>query len=205
MSYLINKFKGTYRIKVPYNQWTNDFTRKLDGSLEDVDCYIDCLHGNKVFHYGRDVLQVYIPSLGRGRNILKAIDLSIIFDMEETDSEMLFKFKYNDSDKIIPLLKPRTNGSSISPFSTKNLPKNKSFKIPDEELEAYKAIVAKIPPERALSINHGTNNFIKSMATKKNPMENIKADMRLKGLKSKEYIYSIGQWHNYITYLERNL
>ena len=205
MSYLINKFKGTYRIKVPYNQWTNDFTRKLDGTLEDIDCYIDCLHGNKVFHYGRDVLQAYIPSLGRGRNILKAIDPSIIFDTEETDSEILFKFKYNDSDKIIPLLKPKTIGSNISPFSIKNLPKNKEFKIPDEELEAYKTIVAKIPLERILSITHCTVDFIKTLATKKNPMENIKADMRLKGLKGKEYIYSIGQWHNYITYLERNL
>ena len=87
---------------------TNDFPRKLNGNLEDIDCYIDCLHGNRVFHYGRDILQAYIPSLGRGHNIIRAINEtnpSIIFDTEETDSEVLFKFKYCNSDKIIPLLK----------------------------------------------------------------------------------------------------
>lgn len=207
-SYLIDKFKGTYRIKVPYNQWTNDFTRKLNGNLEDIDCYIECSHGNKVFHYGRDILQVYIPSLGRGHNILKAINninSSIIFNIEETDSEILFKFKYSDSDKIIPLLKPKTSGSNISPFSSKNLPRNKEFKIPDEDLNLYKEIVAKISQERILDITHSTNNFIKSLATKKNPIENIKADMKLKCLKGKEYIYSIGKWNDYIKFLEENL
>ena len=207
-SYLTDKFKNQYRIKVPYNLTTNDFTRKLNGTLEDIDCYIDCQCNNKIFHYGRDVLQAYIPSLGRGHNILKAIseiDPSIIFDIEETDAEILFKFKYSDSDKIIPLLKPKTSGSNISPFSSKNLPRNKEFKIPDEDLNLYKEIVSKIPQERILDLTHSTNNFIKSLATKKNPIENIKADMKLKGLKGKEYIYSIEQWNNYINYLKENL
>ncbi len=205
---MIDKFKGTYRIKVPYNQWTNDFTRKLNGNLEDVDCYIECQYGNKIFHDNRDILIAYIPSLGRGHNILKAInetDQSIIFNIEETDSEILFKFKYSDSDKIIPLLKPKTSGSNISPFSSKNLPRNKGFKIPDEDLNLYKEIVAKIPQERILDLTHSTNSFIKSLATKKNPIENIKTDMKLKGLKGKEYIYSIGEWDKYIKFLKENL
>lgn len=166
------------------------------------------MYGNKVFHYGRDVLQAYIPSLGRGHNVIKAInemDSSMIFDIEETDSEVLFKFKHVNSDKIIPLLKPKTSGSNISPFSSKNLPKNKDFKIPDEELSLYKEIVVKIPQERILTITHSTNSFIKSLTTKKNPIENIKADMKLKGLKGKEYIYSIGEWDKYIKFLKENL
>lgn len=207
-SYLIDKFKGKYRLKVPYDLTTNDFTRKLNGNLEDVDVYIDCLNNTKIFYYGSSILQAYIPSLGRGHNIIKTIneiDTSIIFDIEETDSEILFKFKYVDSDKIIPLLKPKTSGSNISPFSSKNLPRNKEFKIPDEDLNLYKEIVSKIPQERILAITHSTNNFIKLLATKKNPIENIKADMKLKGLKGKEYIYSIGEWNNYINYLKENL
>ena len=207
-SYIVDKFKGQYRLKVPYNQWTNDYTRKLNGTLEDIDVYIDCQYGNKVLHDSRDVLIAYIPSLQRGHNIIKAIneiDSTIIFDIEETDSEILFKFKYADSDKIIPLLKPKTSGANISPFSSKNLPKNKDFKIPDEQFKAYKEIVTKIPQERILILTHSTNNFIKSLATKNNPIENIKADMKLKGLKGKEYIYSIGEWNEYIEYLEENL
>ena len=102
-------------------------------------------------------------------------------------------------------MKPKTNGASISPFSAKNLPRNKDFKIPDKVLKDYKNIVAKIPSERALSINHSTNRFIKSLATKNNPIEDIKVDMALKGLKGKEYIYSIGKWDEYIKYLKENL
>ena len=43
------------------------------------------------------------------------------------------------------------------------------------------------------------------MTTKKNTIENIKADMKIKGLKGKEYIHSIGQWNNYIKYLKEEL
>nr|DAH72837.1 MAG TPA: hypothetical protein [Bacteriophage sp.] len=162
----------------------------------------------KIFYYGSSILQAYIPSLIRGHNVIKTIneiDSSIIFDIEETDSEILFKFKYADSDKIIPLLKPKTSGANISPFSSKNLPLNKDFKIPDEELQSYKDMLANIPENKRLSIGIITNNFIKTLATKKNTIENIKADMKLKGLKGKEYIFSIGRWSNYIKYLKENL
>ena len=206
---MTDKFKGKYRLKVEYDKQTNDFPRKLNGTYEDIDVYIDCQHGNRVFYYGKSVLQAYIPSIGRGHNIIKAINeqfgQDVLFNIEETDSEILFRFHYKDSDKIIPLLKPKTNGANISPFSSKNLPKNKDYKIPDETLIAYKNIVAKIPPERILNLTHSTNNFIKSLVTKKNAWEDIKSDMKLKGLKGKEYIHSIGEWDNYINYLNNNL
>ena len=154
-------------------------------------------------------MQAYIPSIIRGHNIIKYINenlgQNIIFDIEETDEEIIFKFNSKYDEKIIPLLKPKTSGASISPFSSKNLPRNKDYKIPDEDVIAYKNIVAKIPPERILTITHTTNNFIKSLVSKKNTMENIKADMKLKGLKGKEYIHSIGKWNEYIDYLKSNL
>lgn len=126
-----------------------------------------------------------------------------IFDIEETDSEVLFKFNVKYDDKIIPLLKPKTSGSSISPFSSKNLPKNKDYKIPDEELAQYKKIVSKIPRERILDITHTTQRYIKSLATKGNTWDDIKSDMALKGLKGKEYIHSINKWQEYLNYLEK--
>lgn len=129
----------------------------------------------------------------------------IIFGLEETDSEVLFKFKYADSDKIIPLMKPKTSGASISPFSSKNLPKNKDYRISDEDFILYRKIIEKIPQNELLGITHTTEKFIKSLASKRNPIENIKADMKLKGLKGKEYIHSIGKWNEYIKYLEKNL
>lgn len=200
IGYLYDKFKGQYRILCPVNKGTNDFNRKLNGTLEDIDCYISCQNGNKVFHYGGNTLQAYIPSLIRGHNILKVIDSSLIYDIEETDSEVLFKFKYTNSDKIIPLLKPKTNGSLISPFSPKNLPSS-NFKIPDDKLTQYKEIVAKISPDKLLSIGRITNLFLQNLVTKKNTWENIRSDMRLKCVKGKEYIYLIGKWNEYLVFL----
>ena len=143
----------------------------------------------------------------RGHNIVKTIqqsDPSLIFDIEETDSEILFKFKYVNSDKIIPLLKPRTSGSQISPFSSKNLPKS-NFKIPDDKLTQYKQIVSKIPPEKLLTLSRMTYSYLQTLVTKKNTWENIKSDMRLKCVKGKEYIYMIGKWEEYLKYLESEI
>lgn len=208
-NYLISHYKGTYRLKVPYDLSKNQFPRKLNGTLEDIDCYIDCQYGNKIFSYGHGILQAYIPSLIRGHNIIKYINTNygedIIFDIEETDEEVIFKFNAKNDSKIIPLLKPKISGASISPFSSRNLPKNKDYKIPNEDLLKYKNIVSKIPRERILDITHITDKYLKSLTTKTNTWEEIKADMALKGLKGKEYIYSIGKWNDYINYLNNNI
>ena len=58
-SYLIDKFKGKYRLLVEYNRDTNDFNRKLNDTYEDCDIYISCQHGNKVFYYGNSILDTY--------------------------------------------------------------------------------------------------------------------------------------------------
>ncbi len=207
MSYLTDKFKGVYRLKVPIDKNTNDFPRKPNGQYEDIDMYISCQHGNMICHDTGSTLLAYIPSLQRGHNIINTIqeeNLGNVYDIEESDSEVLFKFKYADSDKIIPLLKPKTSGAGISPFSSKNLPKT-AYKIPDEDFIKYKNIMSKIPQNEILRITHTSNDYLKSLVTKKNTWENIKADMRLKGLKLKEYLHFIGKWDEYIKYLEENL
>ena len=117
---------------------------------------------------------------------------------------MLFRFNARDIKKIIPLLKPRTNGSGISPFSSKNLPKTK-YIIPDEDFAMYKNIIKNIPQKEVLGISHMTNDFVKSISTKNNTYENIKNDMIAKGLKGKEYIHSIGKWNEYIEFLRDKL
>lgn len=71
-NYLISHYKGKYRILCDVCQNTNDFPRKLDGNYEDIDCYITCEKGIKIFHYGHGVLNCYIPSIKQGRNILRS-------------------------------------------------------------------------------------------------------------------------------------
>lgn len=106
-------------------------------------------------------------------------------------------------DALEKYLKPKTNGCNISPFSSKNLPKNKSFKIPDEDLLGYKKLVELIGKKQIIALTHMTNDYLKSLATRKNTWGNIKADMALKGLSGKNYIYSIGKWNDYVKYLEK--
>lgn len=85
MSFLTDKFKGKYRLRAPIDTSTNDFPREYNGNFADTDIYIDCSNGIQVGHYGHGVLEAYIPSLGRGRNIVKAIYSDFIKPIEESN------------------------------------------------------------------------------------------------------------------------
>lgn len=206
-NYLISHYKGLYRIKSEYDKKSNQFPRKLDETYEDIDCYIDCHNNIRIFYYGKSILQAYIPSKGRGHNIIRAIKSErgddILFNIEETDSEVLFLFKAKHMKELEFILKPKTGGANISPFSSRNLPKNRDYRIPDKDLVLYKNIVEKIGQNRIIELSHTTNSYLKSLITKNNTWENIKADMSLKGLSGNKYIHSIGKWNEYIKYLER--
>lgn len=202
----MTKYKGIYRLRTEIDKKTNTFPREYNGEFATNDVYIDCHKNIRIHHYGKSILEAYIPSLGRGRNIVKAINQElgddIIFHIEETDEEVLFRFHSKNMDKLEKYLKPKTNGADRSPFSTKNLPKSK-YIIPDEDLVGYKKVIEKIPKNQLITIVHRTNNFLQSLVTKKNTWENIKSDMALKGLKGKEYIHSIGKWEEYIECLRK--
>lgn len=129
----------------------------------------------------------------------------IIFDELETSSEVIFRFKASSMDKLEKYLNPKTFGADISPFSKKNLPKNKDYKIPDEELSPYHDIVKKLGQNRIIELTHMTRKFIQSMINKKRSWNDIKADMALKGLSGKNYIHAIGKWDEYLTYINDNL
>lgn len=208
MNYLITHYKGKYRLKAPYDLKTHQFPRELNGQFADGDVYIDCYNNIKIFSYGHGILEAYIPSIGRGHNIVNAIKENfkedIILYIEETDSEILFRFNSKYMEQLEKYLKPKTNGASISPFSSKNLPKTK-YVIPDEDLVKYKIVVEKIPQNQLITLIHTTQSFLQSLVTKNITWENIKDDMALKGLKGKEYIHSIGKWDEYIIYLNKEL
>lgn len=208
MGYLTQHYPN-YRIRVPYDLKTNQFPRTLNGTYDDIDCYIDCANHVTISYYGKGLLEAYIPSIGRGHNYIKAIQEQFpnipLLNIRETSEEVLFMFNGKYMEQLEDIFKPRTSGASISPFSPKNLPRNKDFKIADEDLAVYKNIVQNIPENKRLSIGRTTNDFIKSLATKKNTYDDIKADMAKKCLKGKEYIYSLGNdtWNKYIDCLRK--
>ena len=244
----MTKYKGVYRLRTEIDKKTNTFPREYNGEFATNDVYIDCHKNIRIHHYGKSILEAYIPSLQTGRTILKLIyrDLinknntdtkvntyevarkgetvsvvketitildeelykrnidasNLIFHIEETDEEVLFRFHSKNIDKLEKYLKPKTNGADRSPFSIKNLPKSKYY-ISDEDLVAYKKVIENIPKNQLITIVHRTNDFLQSLVTKKNTWEMIKSDMALKGIKGKEYIHSIGKWKEYIEYLRK--
>lgn len=75
MANYMRKYVGTYRVIADYNQATGDFPRNQDGEIDKSfdDMYIACIEGNQIYSYGKGVLVGYVPSLGRGRNVLKTL------------------------------------------------------------------------------------------------------------------------------------
>ena len=75
MAKYLMKYKGTYRLKAAIDQSTNDYPRDDSGGIDPSfdDIYIKCYGGAQIYHYGFSTLVAYIPSIGRGHNILKAI------------------------------------------------------------------------------------------------------------------------------------
>lgn len=248
MANKILEYKGRFRLRVPICESTHDFARKLDNTLEDIDVYIDCPFGIKVFYAGKGILEVYVPSLQRGHNILKQLyyeninpdNVEIIqktmfrdgkdviritynildknlyeselklskffYDILESDSEVIFRIHQKDFEKVIPIIKPKTSGANISPFSAKNLPKLK-YEINADQLREYKDINDSIPKEKKLILSKVTSNFISNIMSKKKQYKSVDMTklMRKKMLSGKEFIHSEGYWDEYIKYLKENI
>jgi len=232
MAYYLSRYVGIYRIKSHIDETTNDFPRDEEGKLEQNDVYIKCEKGGQIYHYGHSTLVCYVPSIGRGHNILKQLgqDLGmnlsvygesfnyekfytdlyskkIVFDIEETDEEVLWKFDNKNMNIMVNYMKPLTSGASISPFSTKNLPKAK-YIIPSEDIDKYKKICQAHPETSPLQMANMSSDFIFNIIPKKNKTyknQDMKALMKLKMLKSKEFIHALGMWEEYLKYLENNL
>jgi len=245
------KYCDDYKVIAEYNQATNDYPRMTEGSHKGEidpsfdDLYIKCKSGNKIYHSGGNVLTGYIPSLGRGHNILKLMydDLigscdeytttikykdkndiekersifdyekikksleenGLIFNIEETDSELLFKFKANNIKQLEKYMNPVVNkGKKPSrPFSKSNLPHSKKYIIPLEDLALYKEITALIPKCELSFYSKINNDFIAKLSTKKHTIDDIKSDMKLQGLLGKFYFHSIGKWNEYCDFTKK--
>lgn len=130
----------------------------------------------------------------------------IIFDITDTDEEVFFKFKSTNMEKLVQYFKPKTSAANRSPFSVKNLPKEK-YAIPIEDLEVYKEITALIPKGDIRTYVNMNNTFIDSITTKKHKAEDIRNDISRSRLKQNEWFHKEGLWNKYIkhikTYLEK--
>lgn len=133
-----------------------------------------------------------------------AADDNIIFDVEETDDEILFKFKYQDMDKLESILKPSTIACNRSPFSTKNLNKS-DYKIPDEDLEVYNRVIRDIPQNELISLVHISQRFINKKAKNQKQLTVFNAEKKKLGMKPKEFYHYKGWWNEYVEYVKEEL
>lgn len=212
----------------------------LDPSFDDL--YIDCANKIQIKHHGSNVLCCYIPNKTRGMNILRKIyqdkvsetlpeektsdekkylenlcreltEKEILVSAEVLDIEAIFEFKADMIDYIAKLVKAKTNGASISPFSSKNLPKE-PYKIPDKDMGLYKKAMKDFPMKTVdmgkgpievpdgLLIKQLNKQFDDVIAAAQEPGFDVNKDRRTKGLKAKEYIHQIGLWKEYCDFLK---
>ena len=134
---------------------------------------------------------------------------SIIKKISMNDKEMEFMFHSKYMELLETYLKPQVSGASISPFSRRKLPQNKDYVIPELDLLMYKNLIANVPQENKLAISRITRAFISTILPKNKEYKklDLKADMKLKMLKEREYIHSLGSevWESYIDYLSSEL
>jgi hypothetical protein len=135
MSYLM-KFKGQYNLYAPYDLRTKIWPRDNKGRINQDDVRIDCGKKKYIYHYGHSTLVAYIGSVTIGKNIIKKLQEKI-FDVLITNAEVEFKFHAKQIDAVAEVMGARTNHKNRSPFSVKNLPREKqkyvayTYKNPD--------------------------------------------------------------------------
>lgn len=214
--YLINKYKGKYRVRAHYDQQTKDFVRDDNGNLEESfgDFYLSGRSGIEVKHGTGSELACYIPRLQLGNNILKSYYDSVIAnhngksmdriiadlkssgyvnDVDVLSTEIFFTFDAEHLDTLAPIIKLKTSGASISPFSTRNLPKA-PYIIPKTDMDKYKKAKDGLS---GLDIARLNEEFIAE-----NFDSDFKTNLRKEMLKPIQYFHRHGYWDKYCKFIK---
>lgn len=214
--YIASHYKGEYRCLAEIDEEKNDYPRDTNGNIDQsTGVYIKCANDCKIYAYGTNghremQLGAYIPSLGRGRNIKKELaKMGVPLDnYDESSCEVTFTFSSSDVSTVADVMKARTSGANISPFSTKNL-KKKKIDIPEDFVNQYKNTISKLAKDDILLIRKFNKSFLDDILAKKlrekgkrKPFD-YASDMRQMGLARdiKGYIYTKGLYEDYIRYL----
>lgn len=216
--YLTNRYKGKYRVKAHYDLQTKDFIRDDEGNLDPDfgDFYLSGRGGIEVKHGTGSELACYIPKLQLGNNILKAYYDSVIGnrgdksvdkivselknsgyvnDVDILSTEIFFTFDADHLDTLAPIIKLKTSGARISPFSTRNLPKA-PYTIPKEDMDKYKKAKGELT---GLEIARLNEQFIAE-----NFDSDFKTNLRKEMLKPVQYFHKYKMWDRYCEFIERS-
>ena len=217
-TYLTSRYKGKYRVKAHYDLQTKDFIRDDGGNLDPDfgDFYLSGRSGIEVKHGTGSELGCYIPKLQLGNNILKAYYDSVIGnrgdksvdkivselksggyvnDVDILSAEIFFTFNADHLDTLAPIIKLKTSGASISPFSTRNLPKA-PYTIPKADMDKYKKAKDGL---NGLEIARLNEQFIAE-----NFDSDFKTNLRKEMLKPVQYFHKVGVWDRYCEFVVKN-
>ena len=217
-NYLTQHYKGTYRVKAHYDLSTNDFVRDAEGELDDSfgDFYLSGRNGIEVHHGVGSELACWVPKLQLGNNVLKSYyDATIgnhgkksistlveelkhegyINDCDILSMEVYFTFDAKHINILAPIIKLKTSGANISPFSVKNLPR-RPYTIPKKDMDVYKKSKGELT---GLQISRLQDAFIRE-----NFDDNFKSEMKKEMLKANQYIHKTGRWEDYCNYIKKN-
>ena len=132
------------------------------------------------------------------------LDKQILIYIEEYDNEGEFRFKTDLMDCIAGLVKARTSGANISPFSIKNLPSAK-YNIPEEDLIKYRKIIEVLEKKEMYLLSQWVKNFDKVIQSKKGKKYDVNVERKRSCLTGKEYIHSIGLFDDYLEFLQQQV
>lgn len=217
-NYLTSHYKGKYRVKAHYDLSTNDFVRDAEGELDDSfgDFYLSGRSGIEIKHGVGSELACYVPKLQLGNNILKSYYEKMIGDygkksvpiivaelMEKKyingcdilSTEVFFTFDAKYLDDLAPIVKLKTAGATISPFSVRNLPR-KPYTIPQKDMDKYKKAKGDLT---GLQISRLQDAFISERCDK-----DFKPKMKKEMLRAIQYIHKIGLWNDYCEWIREN-
>lgn len=224
-NYLYQHYKGKYRVLANYDLDTNDFPRDEHGCIDDDfnDFYMPGKKGIEIRHAGRDNLGCYVigNSTQLGNNILRAIykkelgkeppkknetmekhllNENIITSVTHYDDGILFIFKAEHIDDWANIFKLKHNGASISPLSSKNLPKS-TYIIPEEDEAKYKALFPK--DMEAIDKAQISNRSMKQMKEKFTKKQ--EAEMKRLCMKPRQYVHYLGKWGDLLKIVEKEI
>jgi hypothetical protein len=138
------------------------------------------------------------------------------YPVEETDEEILFKFKSKELDRLEKSIKPKPakvnkDGRGRGCFSVKNLRRQTGIKsikksdIPIEKQEDYKQITSLIGKENISLYNKINDGFLTELSVKNNSsIDTFKEEIKDGNYTIKGYVFSLGEetWKDYLDYIK---
>lgn len=185
-AYIPSIGRGHNNVKQLYQEVVDEDLSKFETTIREIDVFDE--KGNKI---GTNVKENPLFNYELLYSTLK--EKEIVYYINDTDSEVEFRFHDKNTHIVAKILKAKTSGSKISPFSTKNLPKAK-YTIPEEDNKAFKVLVEEIPLS---SINTMYSEFAKKYKI------DLNAARKKAMLDNKKYIHSLGKWNELLKFIDR--